>query len=45
MAEPSFRRSHIHKGFDYHQMFVSCPHRAMIWSLVDCNVHSCTDVS
>ena len=33
MAEPSFRRSHIHKGFDYHEMFVSCPHRAMIWSL------------
>ena len=33
MNERSFRESHLHKGVDYQEMFTSCPHRTMIWSL------------
>ena len=33
MTTRSFRESHLHKGFDYHQAFLSFSHRATIWRL------------
>lgn len=31
--QKSYRESHLNKGCDYHNNFVSLPHRAMIWRL------------
>ena len=33
MNEGSYRESHLQKGADYHETFLSMPHRAMVWSL------------
>ena len=33
MIPGSYRESHLHKGTDYHETFVSFPHRATIWGL------------
>ena len=33
MSERSYRESHLHKGADYHELFSSLPHLAMVWSL------------
>ena len=33
MTTASYRESHLHKGADYHDTFVSLPHRALIWKL------------
>ena len=33
MSERSYRESHLHRGADYHELFSSLPHLAMVWSL------------
>ncbi|MCK4789497.1 MAG: methyltransferase domain-containing protein [Desulfobacteraceae bacterium] len=31
--QKSYRESHLNKGYDYHNNFISLPHRAMVWRL------------
>lgn len=31
--QKSYRESHLNKGYDYHNNFISLPHRSMVWRL------------
>ena len=33
MSQKSYRELHLHKGADYHELFYTLPHLAMVWRL------------